>query len=49
MMHVIDRIKAMQQFVAGLKQRRDTIVQLIIWEICKTPSDAEKEVDRTIQ
>jgi glyceraldehyde-3-phosphate dehydrogenase (NADP+) len=43
------RIAAVRKFAEGLRARRDEIVQLIIWEICKTVKDAEKEVDRTIR
>ncbi|KAL6073355.1 putative glyceraldehyde-3-phosphate dehydrogenase [Balamuthia mandrillaris] len=42
------RIEAVQKYLQGLKQKRDEIVNLIQWEICKTTADAEKEVDRTI-
>jgi acyl-CoA reductase-like NAD-dependent aldehyde dehydrogenase len=43
-----ERIKAMENFVRGLRSVRDQIVELVMWEICKVREDAEKEVDRTI-
>jgi glyceraldehyde-3-phosphate dehydrogenase (NADP+) len=42
------RIECVQKFVKGMKDVKKQIVQAIMWEICKTTSDAEKEVDRTI-
>lgn len=38
----------MEKFIAGLQKKRDEIANLIMWEICKTKADAQKEVDRTI-
>ena len=46
---VATRIAAIQQFIVGLQAKRDEIVQLLMWEICKNLADAQKEVDRTIQ
>jgi len=43
-----ERIKVIEQYVAALKKKRDEIVSLIMWEICKTAADPAKEVDRTI-
>ncbi|KAL9648441.1 hypothetical protein ABK040_014061 [Willaertia magna] len=42
------RIECMNKFVAGLREKREEIVNLLMWEICKSRPDAEKEVDRTI-
>lgn len=42
------RITCMEKFTAGLKAIRNDVVSLVMWEICKTKEDAEKEVDRTI-
>jgi len=42
------RIAAMEKFVARLKTKRDVIVNVLMWEICKVRADAEKEFDRTI-
>jgi hypothetical protein len=38
----------MNKFVEILKTKRDTIVKVLMWEICKVQADAEKEFDRTI-
>jgi glyceraldehyde-3-phosphate dehydrogenase (NADP+) len=38
----------MKKFVAGLKEKREEIVNLLMWEICKPKPDSEKEFDRTI-
>jgi glyceraldehyde-3-phosphate dehydrogenase (NADP+) len=38
----------MNKFVEILKTKRDTIVKVLMWEICKVKADAEKEFDRTI-
>jgi len=43
-----ERITCLEKFTAGLKSIRNDIVALVMWEICKTKDDAEKEVDRTI-
>ncbi len=43
------RIKAMEGFTRGLKEHREEIVKLIVWEIAKSIPDAEKEFDRTIE
>eukprot|EP01113_Clastostelium_recurvatum_P001031 TRINITY_DN1043_c0_g1_i8.p1 TRINITY_DN1043_c0_g1~~TRINITY_DN1043_c0_g1_i8.p1 ORF type:complete len:534 (-),score=126.10 TRINITY_DN1043_c0_g1_i8:14-1615(-) len=42
------RIQCMEKFLAGLKAKRDEIVTLLQWEICKNSADSQKEVDRTI-
>lgn len=42
------RIKAVEQFVAGMEKVRDRMVEIIQWEIAKNPADAGKEIDRTI-
>jgi glyceraldehyde-3-phosphate dehydrogenase (NADP+) len=44
----LQRIQALQKFIDGLRKCRDQIVDLVMWEICKTKEDAQKEVDRTI-
>ena len=35
-MKVIDRINAMENFVEEMKQKRDIVVKLLMWEIGKT-------------
>jgi len=47
-MKVADRIKCMETFVEKMKTKRDEVVKYLVWEICKTVTDAEKEFDRTI-
>ncbi|KAJ4459651.1 NAD(P)-dependent glyceraldehyde-3-phosphate dehydrogenase [Paratrimastix pyriformis] len=48
-MPVAKRIEVMENFTALMLQRREEVVRLIVWEICKTRPDAEKEFDRTIK
>ncbi len=47
-MTVAKRIEHVQQFAAGMKERREEVVKLLMWEIGKTRTDAEKEFDRTV-
>jgi len=47
-MKVADRISHMEVFVEKMKTKRDEVVKYLVWEICKTVADAEKEFDRTI-
>ncbi|KAJ1474006.1 Aldehyde/histidinol dehydrogenase [Baffinella frigidus] len=42
------RIAAMEKYVKILKTKREVIVNVLMWEICKVRADAEKEFDRTI-
>lgn len=44
-----DRIAAMEKFVVMLKESRAAIVDVLMWEICKTAADAAKEFDRTME
>ncbi len=39
----------MEKFLVGLRSKREAIIDLILWEICKNTADAAKEVDRTIK
>lgn len=48
-MKVADRIACMETFVKKMKTKRDEVVKLLMWEICKTHQDAQKEFDRTIE
>ena len=43
------RVESMHKFVLGMEKKREPIVKLLMWEIGKTRTDAEKEFDRTIQ
>lgn len=47
-MTVSDRIDRVQRFTLRMRGERDVIVRLMMWEIGKTLSDAQKEFDRTI-
>jgi glyceraldehyde-3-phosphate dehydrogenase (NADP+) len=42
------RIQAVAAFTKKMQNHRETIVRLLMWEICKTRADAEAEFDRTI-
>ena len=42
------RISAVLNLVTALKKKRDEIVTVLQWEICKTRGDAEAEFDRTM-
>jgi len=43
------RIAAMEKFISMMIPKRDEVVDLLMWEICKKRSDAEKEFDRTVE
>ena len=47
-MKVVDRIRAMENFVEEMKQKRDIVVKLLMWEIGKNHTDSQKEFDRTV-
>lgn len=44
---VTERIEHVEKFLASMRQRRDEVVKLLMWEIGKTVKDSEKEFDRT--
>ncbi len=48
-MTVGERISAVEAFVVRMKAVRETVVELIMWEIGKNLADAQKEFDRTVQ
>jgi glyceraldehyde-3-phosphate dehydrogenase (NADP+) len=48
-MPVVKRIGHMESFVRRMKEQRDAVVGLLMWEIGKPLIDAEKEFDRTVQ
>ncbi|MAZ28376.1 MAG: NADP-dependent glyceraldehyde-3-phosphate dehydrogenase [Cytophagaceae bacterium] len=48
-MKVAARIKCMETFVEKMKTKREEIVKLLMWEICKNLPDSEKEFDRTVE
>lgn len=47
-MSVEDRIRHVEGFAYRMKERRDEVVKLLMWEIGKTLPDAQKEFDRTV-
>jgi len=47
-MTVEQRIRHMEDFAYRMKARREEVVRLLMWEICKSLPDAEKEFDRTV-
>jgi glyceraldehyde-3-phosphate dehydrogenase (NADP+) len=48
-MKVKDRIECMETFVGKMKQQRDVVVKLLMWEIGKSLPDSQKEFDRTVE
>ncbi len=46
-MPVGNRIGHIEKFLEAMRQERDTVVKLLMWEIGKTLKDSEKEFDRT--
>ena len=44
-----DRIERMKFFVELMKTKRESVVKILMWEICKTTKDAYKEFDRTVE
>ena len=44
-----ERIKHVEVFVKKMETKREEIVKYLVWEICKSTADAEKEFDRTIE
>lgn len=47
-MAVEGRINCMVKFVGLMKQQRELVIKLLMWEIGKTLADATKEFDRTV-
>ena len=39
-MSVQARIEAMEKYVAAVKERREEIINVLMWEICKNTADA---------
>ncbi|MDZ5111276.1 NADP-dependent glyceraldehyde-3-phosphate dehydrogenase [Pseudomonas putida] len=46
-MRVAERIEHVEAFLARMREQRDAVVKLLMWEIGKNLKDAEKEFDRT--
>ncbi|HEX6437278.1 MAG TPA: aldehyde dehydrogenase family protein, partial [Candidatus Binatia bacterium] len=47
-MSVEERIRHVDAFAYRMKEKRDDVVRLLMWEIGKTLPEAEKEFDRTV-
>ncbi|MFP9098415.1 NADP-dependent glyceraldehyde-3-phosphate dehydrogenase [Flavobacterium sp. RHBU_24] len=47
-MAVEERLNCMEKFVVLMKQQRELVIKLLMWEIGKTLADATKEFDRTV-
>lgn len=47
-MSVAERIECVQDFAYRMKEKRQDVVKLLMWEIGKSFPDSEKEFDRTI-
>jgi len=47
MMTVTERIHHVETFLGKMKEKRQEVVNLLMWEIGKTQKDSEKEFDRT--
>ncbi|HEY9752552.1 MAG TPA: NADP-dependent glyceraldehyde-3-phosphate dehydrogenase [Coleofasciculaceae cyanobacterium] len=43
------RIECIQNFAYRMQEKREEVVKLLMWEICKTYPDAQKEYDRTLE
>lgn len=48
-MSVADRIACMERFVGRMLERKQQVVNLLMWEIGKTLADSNKEFDRTVE
>jgi glyceraldehyde-3-phosphate dehydrogenase (NADP+) len=48
-MGVADRIKCIEKFIGKMREQKDIVVKLIMWEIGKSYSDSVKEFDRTVE
>jgi glyceraldehyde-3-phosphate dehydrogenase (NADP+) len=48
-MSVENRIKCLETFVSKMKDKRKEVVNILMWEICKSYADSCKEFDRTVE
>ena len=46
---VEDRIACVEDFMFKMKERREEVVRLLMWEIGKSLKDSRKEFDRTLE
>lgn len=44
-----ERIEIIERIVESLLEKRDEIINVLMWEICKTKADATSEFDRTME
>ena len=42
-MSAMERINIMKNIIVSLKEKRDEIIHILVWEICKTVKDATTE------
>jgi glyceraldehyde-3-phosphate dehydrogenase (NADP+) len=47
-MSVADRIRHMEEFCSSMAEKRDEVIRLMVWEICKSAKDSAGEFDRTV-
>jgi len=47
-MSVAQRIEHVQDFAYRMKAKRNEVVNILMWEICKSYTDSQKEFDRTL-
>ena len=47
-MGIRERIKSLEDFTFRMVEKRDEVVNLLMWEIGKTLADSQKEFDRTV-
>lgn len=48
-MPVAHRLERLRVFVDKMRQKRDVVVKLLMWEIGKSLEDSQKEFDRTVE
>ena len=48
-MGVADRIQCIEKFIVKMREQKDIVVKLIMWEIGKSYADSVKEFDRTVE
>ena len=47
-MRVRERLNCLERFADKMKNHREEIVKLLMWEIGKSLNDSQKEFDRTV-
>ncbi len=46
---VAERVRAVEDFLFRMQERRDEVVRLLMWEVGKSLADSRAEFDRTVQ